>query len=292
MSFEVADGHIFGLLGSNGAGKTTVIKMLTGLLPPTSGAGSVAGADMNHAGQEIKERIGYMSQSFSLYLDMTAMENLEFYAGVYGLFPRQSRQHIPEVLQKIGLAGYESRITSDLPIGIRQRLALGCALIHRPSVIFLDEPTSGVDVLGRRQFWDILIRLAKEEGVAILVTTHYMSEAEHCDELALMFAGRVVASGTPRQLRDELQQEVGTPLELVTSSPLQALQVAQKDGFERASLFGRSLRILTQHAARDESRLRELLAVNQIEVIATQQESMTMEDVFVHSIRVEEERLP
>lgn len=291
VSFEVADGHIFGLLGANGAGKTTVIKMLTGLLPPTSGAGSVAGADMKHAGQKIKERIGYMSQSFSLYLDMTAMENLEFYAGVYGLFPSQSSQRIPKVLQMIGLAGYESRITSDLPIGIRQRLALGCALIHRPSAIFLDEPTSGVDVLGRRQFWDILVRLAKEEGVAILVTTHYMSEAEHCDELALMFAGRVVASGTPRQLRDQLQQEVGTPLELATSSPLQALRIAQRNGFARAALFGRSLRILTQYAVRDESRLRELLAANQVEVIATQFESVTMEDVFVHSILAEEESL-
>lgn len=291
VSFEVPNGHIFGLLGSNGAGKTTVIKMLTGLLPPTSGAGSVAGADMHHASQQIKQRIGYMSQSFSLYVDMTAMENLEFYAGVYGLFPRQSRQRIPEVLQMIGLAGYEARITADLPIGMRQRLALGCALIHRPSVIFLDEPTSGVDVLGRRQFWDILIRLAKEDGVAILVTTHYMTEAEHCDSLALMFAGRVVASGTPRQLRNKLQQEVGTPLGLVTSSPLQALRAAQKNGFDRAALFGRSLRILTQHATRDESLLQELLAGNQIEVIATQHESVTMEDVFVHSICTEEENM-
>ena len=155
-------------------------------------------------------------------------------------------------------------------------------------MIFLDEPTSGVDVLGRRQFWDILIRLAKTEGVAILVTTHYMTEAEHCDDLALMYAGRVVAAGTPRQLRDELQQEVGTPLGLVTSSPLQALRVAHQNGFERAALFGRSLRILTQQATQDDSRLRELLAANQIEVLAAQPESVTMEDVFVHSIYAEE----
>lgn len=288
VSFEVSAGQIFGLLGSNGAGKTTVIKMLTGLLPPTSGSGSVAGADMHHAGQIIKQRIGYMSQSFSLYHDMTAMENLEFYAGVYGLFPRHIRQRIPQVLRMIGLVGNESRITSDLPIGIRQRLALGCALIHQPSVIFLDEPTSGVDVLGRRQFWNILIRLAKQEGVAILVTTHYMSEAEHCDNLALMFAGRVVAAGSPRILRDQLRHDIGAPLGFVTSSPLPALRVAQQNGYERAALFGRSLRILTQDDERDESRLRKLLNDNQIDLIATQSEPVTMEDVFVNSIYTQE----
>ncbi len=288
VSFEVSSGQIFGLLGSNGAGKTTVIKMLTGLLPPTAGTGSVAGADMHHAGQKIKQRIGYMSQSFSLYHDMTAMENLEFYAGVYGLFPRNARERIARIVEMIGLVGNESRITSDLPIGIRQRLALGCALVHQPSVIFLDEPTSGVDVLGRRQFWNILVRLAKEDGVAILVTTHYMSEAEHCDELALMFAGRIVASGAPRLLREKLNQEVGTPLGFVTSSPLRALRVAKQNGYERAALFGRSLRILTQDAQRDESRLRNMFASEQIDVTATQCESVTMEDVFVHSIYAEE----
>ena len=289
VSFDVSRGQIFGLLGANGAGKTTVIKMLTGLLPPTAGSGSVAGADMHKASQAIRERIGYMSQSFSLYMDMTAMENLEFYAGVYGLFPSQRRQRIPDVLQKVGLEGFERRLTSDLPMGIRQRLALGCALVHQPRVIFLDEPTSGVDVLGRRRFWEILIRLAREDGVAILVTTHYMLEAEHCDHLALMYAGRVVASGAPSKLQQDLEQDVGVPLEMVTSSPLQALRVAKQNGFRRAALFGHSLRILTRNARRDESQLRDRFAASQIDVIKTQLEPATMEDVFVDSVLSEEQ---
>ena len=284
VSFDVEEGRIFGLLGANGAGKTTVIKMLTGLLPPTFGSGSVAGAEMNRAGQTIKERIGYMSQSFSLYTDMTAVENLEFYAGVYGLFPRKRRRRIADVVNMIGLAGFERRLTSDLPMGIRQRLALGCALVHRPKVIFLDEPTSGVDVLGRRQFWDILVRLAREDGVAILVTTHYMTEAEHCDDLALMYAGRVVASGTPSSMRTQLEEHVGRPLAIVTTAPMRSLHVARDNGFDRAALFGLSLRILTQDADGDEQRLRAVLSSHNIQITNAQTESTTMEDVFVNSV--------
>lgn len=288
VSFDVEAGGIFGLLGANGAGKTTVIKMLTGLLPPTSGWGSVAGADVNHAGHAIKERIGYMSQSFSLYTDMTAMENLEFYAGVYGLFPRMRRVRIAEVISLVGLEGYERRLSSDLPVGIRQRLALGCALVHRPEVIFLDEPTSGVDVLGRRQFWDTLLRLAREECVAILVTTHYMTEAEHCDDLALMYAGRVVASGAPSVLRTQLEDQVGRPLNVLTTAPLRSLHLAREAGFDRAALFGRSLRVLTKHIEADQNRLRDVLAADNIQVVDAQAESATMEDVFVHSVLAEE----
>ena len=290
VSFDVDKGRIFGLLGANGAGKTTVIKMLTGLLSPTSGHGSVAGAEIKKASQAIRERIGYMSQSFSLYLDMTALENLVFYAGVYGLFPSQQRDRIGHLLQTIGLEGYEERVTSDLPMGIRQRLALACALIHQPRVIFLDEPTSGVDVLGRRQFWEILVRLAREDGVAILVTTHYMLEAEHCDDLALMYAGRVIAKGTPSHLRDDLEQNVGTPLGMVTSSPLDALRIARQNGFDRAALFGRSLRVLTKDVAEKEQRLRDLFASMQISVSDVAHEPVTMEDVFVHSILSQEQR--
>ena len=288
VSFDVDEGRIFGLLGANGAGKTTVIKMLTGLLPPTSGSGSVAGVDMNRAGHAIKERIGYMSQSFSLYTDMTAIQNLEFYAGVYGLFPRKRRHRISTAIGLIGMEGYEGRTTSDLPMGIRQRLALGCALVHQPRVIFLDEPTSGVDVLGRRQFWDILIRLARNEGVAILVTTHYMTEAEHCDHLALMYAGRIIAAGAPSHLKADLERESGRPLGLVTTSPMKALRIAKQNGFDQATLFGRSLRVLTNHADADEKLIRGALLAEGIEVIGVQHESATMEDVFVHSVLSQE----
>ncbi|MCG8650990.1 MAG: ATP-binding cassette domain-containing protein [Pirellulales bacterium] len=289
VCFEVSAGRIFGLLGSNGAGKTTVIKMLTGLLPPTSGWGSVAGAQIGRASQAIRERIGYMSQSFSLYLDLTAMENLEFYAGVYGLFPKQRAQRIAELIETVGLQGHEHRLTADLPMGIRQRLALGCALVHRPRVIFLDEPTSGVDVLGRRQFWEILVHLAREEGVAILVTTHYMVEAEHCDDLALMHAGRVVAAGPPARLRSELQKHAGTPLTLATSSPTRSLRVARENGFQRAATFGRNLRILSTDIDRDQQRLAELFRGNNITVSDWKRDDITMEDVFVDSILSQEE---
>jgi len=189
----------------------------------------------------------------------------------------------------IGLEGFERRMTQDLPMGIRQRLALGCALVHRPRVIFLDEPTSGVDVLGRRQFWNILVRLAREEGVAILVTTHYMSEAEHCDDLALMYAGRVIAAGSPSQLRNELESDVGIPLNIATSNPLRALHLAKGNGFERAALFGRNVRVLSKEPDQDEHRLRELLAVEQIDVLETQSESATMEDVFVNTVLAQEQ---
>ncbi len=289
VCLEVAAGRIFGLLGSNGAGKTTVIKMLTGLLPPTSGAGNVAGARIGRASQAIRERIGYMSQSFSLYLDLTAMENLKFYAGVYGLFPKRCRKRIPDLVEKVGLVGYEHRLTADLPMGIRQRLALGCALVHRPRVIFLDEPTSGVDVLGRRQFWEILVRLARHEGVAILVTTHYMVEAEHCDDLALMYAGRIVAAGTPAKLRSELKENAGVPLTFATSSPTQALRVVRENGFQRAATFGRNLRILSTDIERDKQRLTELFRRENMDVSDWQSNELTMDDVFVDSILSQEQ---
>jgi ABC-type multidrug transport system ATPase subunit len=197
VSFSVPQGEIFGLLGANGAGKTTVIKMLTGILKPSSGEGRVAGADMRSAGLAIKERIGYMSQAFSLYHDLSVIENIRLYAGIYGLDGRQAQRRSDWVIGMAGLAGFENDAAGRLPMGLRQRLALGCALVHEPRVLFLDEPTSGVDPIGRRMFWDILFHLSRREGVAILVTTHYMSEAEHCDHLALMYAGRVVADASP-----------------------------------------------------------------------------------------------
>ncbi|WP_182866465.1 ATP-binding cassette domain-containing protein [Rhodopirellula sp. JC639] len=291
VCLEVAAGTIFGLLGSNGAGKTTVIKMLTGLLPPTSGSGSVAGAAIGRASQSIRERIGYMSQSFSLYLDLTAMENLEFYAGVYGLFPTQRSKRIAELVEQVGLQGHQRRLTGDLPMGIRQRLALACALVHRPRVIFLDEPTSGVDVIGRRQFWEILVRLARQDGVAILVTTHYMAEAERCDDLALMYAGRVVASGTPAKLRDQLHRRRGTPLAIATSSPMRSLRLAREHGFPRAAILGRTLRLLTTDIQRDQRRLAELFRDAKIAVTDWRHDDIAMEDVFVDSILTQEESL-
>jgi ABC-2 type transport system ATP-binding protein len=211
VSFEVRQGEIFGLLGANGAGKTTVIKMLTGILPPTSGTGTVAGADMRHASQAIKERIGYVSQAFSLYQDMTVQENLRLFARIYGVPGNRLAERIGRAVALTGLSDTTSQLVSKLPMGIRQRLALACALVHGPRVLFLDEPTSGVDPIGRRRFWKILVHLARVEQVAILITTHYMSEAEHCDHLVLMHAGRVIADDSPAALKAALQQEAWLP---------------------------------------------------------------------------------
>jgi ABC-2 type transport system ATP-binding protein len=209
VSFQVARGEIFGLLGANGAGKTTVIKMLTGILPPTSGVGQVAGADMRRASRQIRQRIGYMSQAFSLYADLRAGENLALYAGVYGLRGAAARERCAWVVDIGGLAPYLQTRAGSLPVGVRQRLALGCALLHQPQVLFLDEPTSGVDALGRRQFWNLLWWLARDEGVAILLSTHHLVEADLCDHLVLLFEGRVVADATPAQMKQQLQHELG-----------------------------------------------------------------------------------
>jgi ABC-2 type transport system ATP-binding protein len=284
VSFRVKPGEIFGLLGANGAGKTTVIKMLNGILPPSGGEGWVAGADMRKVGGAIKERIGYMSQAFSLYLDLTVEENIRLFAGIYGLDRRATNERLEWIVSMGGLKGYESSRTGRLPMGVRQRLALGCALVHQPRVLFLDEPTSGVDPVGRRHFWDILSRLARVEGVAILITTHYMSEAEHCDHLALMFAGRIVAEGSPTAMKDQVEQEAGHLLEVATDQPGAALRRVTQAGFSGASLFGAKIHLLSTDPAQDESRLREALASDGVHVHAVTLRPLSLEDVFVHRV--------
>ena len=284
VSFQVRAGEIFGLLGANGAGKTTVIKMLNGILLPTGGQGWVAGADMKTAGETIKERIGYMSQAFSLYLDLTVNENIRLFAGIYGLDREATKERLAWIVSMAGLKGYESSLTGRLPMGVRQRLALGCALVHRPPVLFLDEPTSGVDPLGRRHFWDILSCLAMEEGVAILITTHYMSEAEHCDHLALMYAGRIVAEGSPAAMKDQVEHEAGHLLEVTTDQPGDALQRLVQAGFVGATLFGTKIHLLSKDPSQEETRLREALSSSAVHVQAVAVRPLTLEDVFVHRV--------
>jgi ABC-2 type transport system ATP-binding protein len=284
VSFDVKQGEIVGLLGANGAGKTTVIKMLNGILRPTGGEGWVAGADMRSAGGEIKERIGYMSQAFSLYLDLTVIENIRLFAGIYGLTRREAPQRMAWIVAMAGLTGYEDDRTGRLPMGVRQRLALGCALVHSPRVLFLDEPTSGVDPIGRRRFWDILSRLAREDGVAILVTTHYMSEAEHCDRLALMYAGRIVAEGAPADLKSEVQRETGQLLEIVTDGPGRALSPLTAAGYANAALFGTRIHVLSADPRGDEARIRDLLSRSGIRVESARTRMPSLEDVFVSRV--------
>lgn len=283
-TFTVRRGEIFGLLGANGAGKTTVIKMLTGLIRPTAGAGRVAGADMRLASHEIKERIGYMSQLFSLYLDLTVLENINLYAGIYGLSLKERRPRAQWVIDMAGLNGREDVLTASLPMGLRQRLALGCALVHRPNVLFLDEPTSGVDPVGRRQFWEILFSLTRQEGVTILVTTHYMSEAEHCDRLALMYAGRIVADAPPRQMKREVEAEAGQLLEITASHPFLAKSSLAAAGFIQTALFGKRIHLFSRNAGADALLIPRILEASGISGATVVSRPVSMEDAFVHRV--------
>ena len=207
LSFQVRRGEIFGFLGPNGAGKSTTIQMLTGLLRPTSGSGRVAGLDLALEGKQIKRHMGYMSQRFSLYQDLTAEENLLFFGGIYGLSPARARERARELLDRMDLVERRREITRHLAKGLRQRLALASAIIHAPSILFLDEPTSGVDPVSRRKFWDLIYDMA-DDGVTTLVTTHYLDEDEFCDKLALLFRGRLIALGTPQELKGTLAGEI------------------------------------------------------------------------------------
>jgi ABC-2 type transport system ATP-binding protein len=289
VSFQVSPGELFGLLGANGAGKTTVIKMLTGILPPSGGRGRVAGADMRAMSKEIKSRIGYVSQLFSLYLDLSACHNLQLFAGIYGLDPRTAKERVAWAIEMGGLTGHEHEATGSLPIGLRQRLALGCALLHRPQVLFLDEPTAGVDPAGRWQFWDILFRLAREDGVAILVTTHYMTEAEHCDKIALMHAGRIVASGSPEELKSSLVAEAGELLEISTKYPEETMALLAAAGLVGVSLDGRRVHLLSKASSNDEARIRRVLTRSGLPVLEIAIRPVSLEDVFVHRIRALEQ---
>jgi ABC-2 type transport system ATP-binding protein len=284
VSFQVKAGEIFGLLGANGAGKTTVIKMLTGIMPPTGGEGRVAGADMKTAAETIKERIGYMSQAFSLYLDLTVQENIGLFAGIYGLDQKTTSERLRWIVSMAGLQGYETSLTGRLPMGVRQRLALGCALVHQPPVLFLDEPTSGVDPVGRRHFWEILSRLAREEGVAILITTHYMSEAEHCDHLALMYGGKIVAEGSPEAMKRQVEREAGLLLEVTADQPGEALQQMVRAGFVGAALFGTTIHLLSKDPVQEEARIRAALSPTAVQVRGIAIRPLTLEDVFVHRV--------
>ncbi|MDZ7263089.1 MAG: ABC transporter ATP-binding protein [candidate division KSB1 bacterium] len=205
ISFQVRYGEIFGFLGANGAGKTTTIRMLCGLLRPTSGTGKVADFDIYTQTDNIKQNIGYMSQKFSLYEDLTVAENLEFYGGIYGLDGRQFRSARDAVIASIHLEAHLHKLTRDIPLGWKQRLALSCAIMHHPKILFLDEPTGGVDPISRREFWNLIYNLA-DQGTTVFVTTHYMDEAEYCNRLSIMHDGKILVMGTPQELKRRLNK--------------------------------------------------------------------------------------
>lgn len=281
ISLEVAPGEIFGFLGPNGAGKSTTIRMLCGLIEPTGGTGTVAGLDLRRETEAIKGRIGYMSQRFSLYEDLKVEENIDFYSGIYGLIRERRRARKEWVLEMAGLREHRQAFTGTLSGGWKQRLALGCALLHEPPILFLDEPTSGVDPVSRRQFWDLINRLATQ-GVTVFVTTHYMEEAEYCDRIALIYRGQIIASGSPEVLKTEHMPE--TVLEIACARPAEAMAVVEiVPGIREVALFGNGLHAFASGPEAGGTVQTELTTAGygpvQAEAIAP-----SLEDVFVSLI--------
>jgi ABC-type multidrug transport system ATPase subunit len=289
VTFEIRYGEIVGLLGANGAGKTTVIKMLTGVLSPSAGTGRVADLDMRRPGPYLRRHIGYMSQAFSLYTDLTVEENIALYAGIYGLDRKETRERRAFIVALAGLERHLGELSGTLPMGLRQRLALGCALVHRPQVLFLDEPTSGVDPEGRRRFWEILFELSRNSGVAVLVTTHALAEAESCDAVVLMHAGRVVANASPRELKAELTRDAGQVVELVGEDPARLVRALGRAGIEAAP-FGRTAHVFWRDPQRDLPELRACLERQQVRLVSATIKPVTLEDVFIRRISALEAR--
>lgn len=283
VSFSVPSGRIFGFLGPNGAGKTTTIRMLLGLLRPTSGTATVLGLDIVKQANEIRQRIGYMSQKFSLYNDLTVAENLNFYAGAYGVRGERLRQRKHYVLRMAGLEGRERELTRNLAGGWKQRLALGAAILHEPQMLFLDEPTAGVDPISRRAFWNLLYELA-EGGTTVLVTTHYMDEAEQCEQLAFIQAGRLVAMGSPQQIKAEHMH--GQVLEIACDRPDGAIPPLRRLAlFEEVALYGALIHVVSADPDAHEPLIRETLAAADVQVASLDRIAPSLEDVFIASAR-------
>jgi ABC-2 type transport system ATP-binding protein len=279
INLEVRKGEVFGFLGPNGAGKSTTIRMLCGLLKPTSGRAEVAGFDVSRKPETVRQNIGYMSQKFSLYNDLKVIENIRLFAGLYSVPANKLQDRIEWALSMANLKGQETLITGTLPGGWKQRLALGCAVLHRPPVIFLDEPTSGVDPITRRQFWDLIHQMA-DAGVTVFVTTHYMEEAEYCNRLALIFRGKIVALGTPSELK---HNSMKGEILLVECDPLgaavEALQSAP--GVMDAAVFGNALHLVVKDAAVFLPQLKSYLTVHNISITRMEEIRPSLEDVFV-----------
>ncbi len=280
LSLEVRKGEIFGFLGPNGAGKSTTIRMLCGLLLPTGGTGTVAGWDIITGSEKIKQSIGYMSQRFSLYDDLTVEENVDLFSGLYGVSGERQAERKQWVLDLAGLAGRRGALTRTLPVGFKQRLALGCAILHEPALLFLDEPTSGVDPLSRRQFWELIGSMA-QKGVTVFVTTHYLDEADYCDRLAMIYRGRLIAEGSPQQLRREHMR--GEVLEIEAEPLSVALEILQRQGHD-AAVFGNRIHAIVPVAAEASQPLRSALEALNVSVGSMEKIPPSLEDVFVTMI--------
>lgn len=287
VSFTVNTGEVFGWLGPNGAGKTTTIRMLLGLLHPTAGSTHVLGINSATQTKLMHGQVGYMSQQFTLYTDLTAAQNIRFYGMVYGLGGRALRDRQAEIIHMAGLDGREHALTRTLSGGWKQRLALGCAIVHRPKVVFLDEPTAGVDPISRRDFWTLIYAMAKE-GVTVLVTTHYMDEAELCQRIGFISQGRLVALDTPSRLK--LTQMRGDVLEINVANPdvaMRTLKAAQQQGqvpLDEVALYGAQIHAVVPSAASYRDAIQALLTEAGVEVRSIVRITPTLEDVFISSV--------
>jgi len=289
VTIDVAPGEIFGFLGPNGAGKSTTIRILCGLLVPTSGSATVAGFDVATQSEEIRKNIGYMSQKFSLYDDLSVDENIEFFGGIYGVAPDKFEQRREHVLQMAGLTEKRKMMTGLLSGGWKQRLALGCAILHEPPVLFLDEPTSGVDPMARRDFWDLIYQLS-EDGHTVFVTTHYMDEAEYCNRIALMGGGKVIALGSPAELKASLGE--GHLLNLETSDLFGSMTMLKgRPGIEDVAVFGAGLHIKVDDQAKGASDIRQALEAGGIQIKVLEPIPPSMEDVFVTLLEFQNKKI-
>jgi ABC-2 type transport system ATP-binding protein len=283
VSFGVRRGEIFGFLGPNGAGKTTTIRMLLGLLTPTSGTAKVVGFDVIKEAEAMRKRIGYMSQKFSLYNDLTVEENLNFYGGVYGVRGRKLKERKDYILRMAGLVGRERELTRNLSGGWKQRLALGAAIIHEPEALFLDEPTAGVDPISRRAFWELIYELA-EVGTTILVTTHYMDEAEHCQNLVFIQRGNLVAKGSPEEIKVTKMQ--GEVIEVDCDDAARAIQLLRDlNRFEEVALYGSLIHVVTDNLPEHLPFIKKILIEHGVQVNSVERIAPSLEDVFISSAR-------
>lgn len=280
ISFYIPQGEIFGLLGPNGAGKTTTIRMLCGITLPSSGSANVLGYDVAREPEEIKKRIGYMSQKFSLYNDLTPVENIMFYASIYGVPKKERAERVKELINMADLSGHERQLTRNLSGAWRQRLALACAIVHRPSMIFLDEATAGVDPVSRREFWDLIYNLASE-GVSVLATTHYMDEAEYCNTIGMMYQGQLVALASPETLKNNMS---GVLVQLECDKPGEALKLVSKHpGITSATIHGALVHLTLKDSSATAS-IKEELANAGIKILDWDVIEPSLEDVFLSMV--------